>query len=55
MAVAVVRRDEILERDGDRRIEAAEFGGAEHGALLDARRFRKGSQFIALLTGILRD
>jgi hypothetical protein len=54
MAAEVVRRDEILERDGDRRIEAAEFGGTEHGALPGTRRFRKGAQIIALLAGILQ-
>jgi hypothetical protein len=55
MTVEVIPRDEVLQRDGDGLIEATGFGGTEHGALLDTRRFRKGSQFIALLTGILRD
>jgi hypothetical protein len=55
MAVEVIPRDEVLQRDGDRRIEAAEFGGTEYGALPGTRRFRKGSQIIALLAGILQD
>ena len=33
MAVEVVGWDEILERDGDRLVEAARLCGAEHGRL----------------------
>jgi hypothetical protein len=33
MAVKVACRYETLQRDGDRLVETAELGGAEHGAL----------------------
>jgi hypothetical protein len=53
VAVEVVARDQDLERDGDRLVEAAGLGWAEHGALSNADRLGNGARSPAGRAGFL--